>query len=158
MGLQLARNVPIVAGIVLACSSALAQTNPAARPTRDISVLNGVWNGAHLEQRSNCMTPENNGGHGTYSQYIFSLNAPGHGLALAEAAIQGLNCTWDGTFDQQDGHWTWGGTLSCSDGRTGTFQSENIFANMSVMTIHLAIHLTGSESCTVDAVISGARL
>ena len=145
------------AAALFACTSALAQLNPAERPNKDISVLNGVWNGAHLEQRSNCTKPENNGNHGTYSQYVFSFNMPGNGLALAESAIQGLNCTWDGTFDQQDGRWTWGGRISCSDGRTGTFQSGNIFANTSVMSIRLAIRLDGSESCTVDAVVSGAR-
>ena len=52
---------------------ALAQEvpNPLARHLGDnpTSLVQGRWNGANLENRSNCSAPQFNGFHGTYAEY-----------------------------------------------------------------------------------------
>ena len=138
------------------CATASAQQNPAARLPRDLTPLAGIWNGAHLEQRSQCASASNNGFHGTYAEYIARID-PGSTLALDEIAITGLTCNFVGTFREDNGRTLWSGNHSCSDGRAGPFESLSIFAADTLMSMHLTIHLTGNESCTIDAILSGAR-
>jgi hypothetical protein len=138
------------------CAAAQAQQNPAARLARDLTPLTGHWNGAHLEQRSACASAPNNGFHGTYAEYIARID-PGSTLVVDEIAITGLTCSFVGTFHEEDGRTLWSGNHSCSDGRAGPFESSSIFAANTLMSMHLAIHLTGKESCSIDAILSGAR-
>lgn len=143
------------AGLV-ACAVCHAQQNPAARPPGDVTPLAGTWNGAHLEQRSGCINASSNGFHGTYSGYIFRLEA-NRGLNMDEIAVTGLTCNYAGQYRDDAARWIWSGTLSCSDGRAGTFESQSIFALTQLMSLRLSIRLTGTESCAIDAILSGAR-
>lgn len=138
------------------CAAAQAQPNPAARLAHDLTPLIGHWNGAHLEQRSSCASVGNNGFHGTYAEYIVRID-PGSTLVVDEIAITGLTCSFVGTFHEENGRTLWSGNHSCSDGRAGPFESLSIFAANTLMSMHLSIHLTGNESCAIDAILSGAR-
>jgi hypothetical protein len=138
------------------CAAAQAQQNPAARLAHDLTPLIGHWNGAHLEQRSSCASVGNNGFHGTYAEYIVRID-PGSTLVVDEIAITGLTCSFVGTFHEENGRTLWSGNHSCSDGRAGPFESLSIFAANTLMSMHLSIHLTGNESCAIDAILSGAR-
>ena len=146
----------ILAAAMLACLPALAQQNPAARPSRDVSVLAGHWNGAHLEQRSNCNNAGNNGFHGTYSEYSIHPDA-GNTLGIDETAVTGLTCNYVGVYRQENGDLIWSGNHTCSDGRSGPFELRSRFALNTLMSLRLSIQMQGNERCSVDAILSGAR-
>lgn len=145
-----------LAAALLAAAPVLAQQNPAARPSRELSVLSGFWSGAHLEQRSNCTTAGNNGFHGTYSQYNVHLDA-GNTLGIDETAVTGLTCNYVGVYRRENGQWVWSGSHTCSDGRSGPFELRSVFALTTLMQLRLSIQLQGAERCSIDAMLSGAR-
>ena len=141
---------------VLALAPAV-QANPAARPRHDAGAFGGAhWNGAHLEQRSQCTTPQNNGFHGTYSDYLFRIDTSQRTITLDEIAVTGLTCNYFGTY-QDDGRLTWTGNMSCSDNRTGAFNAHTLFIHGNVFEIRMQIQLNSSERCAIDAIVSGAR-
>ena len=144
--------------LVLACPAAHAQDNPAARPSRDVPAFAGSWNGSHLEQRQGCRSPQNNGFRGTYSEYRIFVDAGGRSISIDEAGITGLSCSWSGQYTDDAGRSGWSGTVSCSDGRGGTFQSQSFYSTKTFMALRLSVQLSGSETCTIDALLSGARL
>jgi hypothetical protein len=146
-----------IAAILVACTCAHAQTNPAARPNRDITGLAGGWNGAHLEQRSACNASQNNGFHGTYGDFRIYVDTVGHYMSLDETAVTGLTCSWTGNYGDDGGRTIWSGNLTCSDGRAGTFRTEGFLASLTQMQLRLSIQLTGGDRCSIDAIVSGAR-
>jgi hypothetical protein len=146
----------MLAAAMLACLPVLAQPNPAARPSRDVSVLSGRWNGAHLENRSNCATAGNNGFHGTYSEYNIHLDAS-NVLGIDEVAVTGLTCNYVGIHRRENGQTFWTGNHTCSDGRTGPFELRSVFALATLMQLRLSIQMQGGERCSVEAMLSGAR-
>jgi hypothetical protein len=148
----------VLASALLALScGASAQSNPAARPRHDAEAFNGHWNGAHLEQRSECASAQNNGFHGTYGDFSFRPDAAQKTLTLDEVAITGLVCNYFGAY-RDDGRLTWSGNMSCTDNRTGTFDAQTLFVHGNVMEIRMAIRLDGAERCAIDAIVSGAHL
>ena len=137
---------------------ALAQVNPLDRfaPT-DESQVNGRWNGVDLERRSNCTHAQNNGTRGTYAQFDVSAD-PGGSFVIAQLGITGLDCNYIGRSRVNGGRLTVQGTYSCTDGKQGDFRATRIDANDISLTIQMDIRLTGSESCSVEALLSMARL
>jgi hypothetical protein len=146
------------AASLVACVCVQAQGNPVARPSRDVLSFGGTWNGSHLEQRSGCRTAQNNGFRGTYSEFRIYVDIVGRTLSIDEGGITGLSCTWSGSYTDNTGGTGWSGNVSCSDGRTGTFRSQSFFSTTTFMALRLAVQLGGSETCTIDALLSGARL
>jgi hypothetical protein len=147
--------------VALACAAALPasaqEANPLARPgTDDPALLNGTWNGADLEARSNCTSSPNNGNHGTYAQYVIGVGTGSMGIT--ENGITGLTCSYSGDYSTASGAPQWSGTYSCTDGKHGTFQSTGILASRHEMSIQLTIKLDQSETCDITAVIGGSRL
>ena len=134
-----------------------AQVNPLARPKRDAASLGGTWNGSHLEQRSSCRNAQNNGFRGTYSEFRVFVDSAGRSFNIDEAGVTGLSCSWPGQLRDVDGRTVISGTLSCSDGRTGTFESQSFYTTTTLMTLRLNVQLNGSESCTIDALLTGAH-
>src|SRR5690349_13940118 len=103
---------------------AAAQQNPLARPApHDPNGLTGRWNGADLEERSNCLHAENDGRHGTYAQYDFNVDVPNHYMSMAQSGVTGLNCSWGGNMQFDAFHIEWSGQYSCTDGKSGDFQA-----------------------------------
>ena len=145
----------LAVGLALA-ELALAQSNPAARPRRDVEALAGHWNGAHMEKRSECASAQNNGDHGTYSDFNFRPDTTFKTLAMDEIAINGLGCNYIGAY-RDDGRLTWTGSLSCTDNRTGTFDAQTLFVFGNVMEVRMTIRLNGTERCVIDALLSGTR-
>ena len=86
-----------------------------------------------------------------------SFDRPANLMGIDETAITGLRCTYLGNYVDDRFRPRWNGSYSCSDGKTGTFESQVFFAAANAMSIRLAIKLTGSESCTVDAILGGSR-
>lgn len=127
-----------------------------AREVReDAPALQGIWNGANLERRSNCANAQNNGQRGTYAQYDIGIN---NGLfTISEVAVTGLTCTYNGTYTQDGTLRHASGTYSCSDGKQGTFDTTGFLVTANEMQIRMAIKLTGSESCTIDGIVGGSR-
>lgn len=146
-----------VVALLLGCLVAAAHANPLARPQRDITALTGAWNGSHIEQRRSCRSAQNEGFHGTYAEYGIYVDTVGHGLFITETAVTGLTCNWSGQYRDDAGRTVISGSLSCSDGRTGAFQAEGFFVLTTLMSLRLSIQLTGSETCSVDAILSGAH-
>ena len=141
--------------------SAAQDANPLARPgTDDPVLLNGTWNGADLEARSNCTSSPNNGNHGTYAQWVIGVTAgAGAGsMGITENGITGLTCSYSGDYSTASGAPQWSGTYSCSDGKHGSFHSTGILASRHEMSIQLVIKLDQSETCDITAVIGGSRL
>jgi len=136
-------------------AGALAQENPLARHAFDdpASIVAGAWNGADLEKRSNCAASQNNGTRGTYAEYDVSYDRTRSLLGIKEIGITGLQCTYTGTYSAN----RWNGTYSCTDGKTGNFQSQDFLTTPHALSIRLAIKLTGSETCDVDAILGGSR-
>jgi hypothetical protein len=137
---------------------ALAQQNPLARAPAaatapPLAGLNGTWNGAHIEQRSGCTTATNSGFHGTYAEYIYEVDRANPVITLTENAVNGLHCTYFGPVSGN----SWSGELSCSDGRSGTYQSQGIVITANEISVRLHVRLTGSETCDIDAILGGSR-
>ena len=140
---------------------AAAQDNPAARRTAaGILSLNGFWNGANLENRSNCATAGVNSIHGTYAQYLFSASASATGggtLHIHETTESNLTCDFDGGYTDGRFQPAWTGSLVCSDGKQGTFESRGFLITPTEMQVRLQIKFTNSEHCDADAILGGSR-
>ena len=147
----------IALALAAAMPAAAQEANPLARPGADDPVLlQGTWNGADLEQRSNCTSPQNNGNRGTYAQYVIAVAVGAMGIT--ENGITGLTCSYSGDYSTASGAPQWSGTYACSDGKHGTFQSTGILATRHEMSIQLTIKLDQTETCDITAVIGGSRL
>jgi len=150
-----------LAAIALAALPALAQDvpNPLARnaDADPRNLLQGIWNGANLENRSNCSAVQNNGIHGTYAQYAVSFDRPNAIMGIDETAITGLRCTYVGTYNDDRFRPQWTGNYDCSDGKTGSFVMQKLLATPNEMSIRLAIKLNGRETCDVDSILGGSR-
>ena len=158
MGMPRPCRVAALAVTLLSSLPLAAPANPAARPSRDASAYAGRWNGAHLEQRSQCTTAANNGFHGTYAEYIVRVDAAARTMTLDEIAVTGLTCNYSGPYREEAGRLSWSGGLSCSDNRSGTFESQSLFALGTIVSLRLAIRLNSAERCVIDALLGGSRL
>jgi len=140
---------------------AAGEDNPAARRSAaSILSLNGFWNGANLENRSNCATAGVNGIHGTYAQYLFSASASATGggtLHIHETTESNLTCDFDGGYTDERFQPAWTGSLVCSDGKQGTFESRGFLITPTEMQVRLQIKFTNSEHCDADAILGGSR-
>lgn len=137
--------------------AAHAQTNPLARAEPgDPLPLAGRWNGADIELRSNCTNPQNNGQHGTYGEYMVSVDLPTHSITIAQTAVTGLTCNYAGAY-QVDGQLQWSGGYACSDGKRGSFRARSFMVTPNALSIRLAIKLDTTESCDVEAILGGSR-
>ena len=152
------RSRRVALALVLAMhAAAVAQSNPAQRPRHDAEAFGGGhWNGAHLEQRSQCTNAQNNGFHGTYSDWLFRIDTAQRTITLDEIAVNGLICNYFGAY-RDDGGLSWSGGLSCLDNRAGSFEAQGLFVHGNVFEIRMRIKLSGTESCSIDAILSGAR-
>lgn len=121
----------------------------------DAPSLMGRWNGANIERRSNCSSPQNNGQHGTYGQFDIANDAGV--FTIFETAVTGLTCTYNGTYKQEGTQRGASGIYFCSDGKQGNFTATGFLVTPTEMQIRMDIKLTGSESCTVDAILGGSR-
>ncbi|HXN16607.1 MAG TPA: hypothetical protein VN878_09515 [Usitatibacter sp.] len=117
--------------------------------------LAGRWNGANLEQRSNCTQAQNNGNHGTYAQYQISLGA--NSILISESGVTGIHCDYSGNYRQTGVRREASGSYSCSDGKSGTWQATSFLVSDYEMSIRLAVRLTGTETCSIDAILGGSR-
>ena len=146
--------------LAFAACGAYAQENPLARRSAEEpgNILPGLWNGADLEQRSNCTATQNDGTKGTYAQYDVSFDHLSGNMGIDETAITGLQCSYLGVYNDSDPFLpTWTGTYNCTDGKQGNFHSTGILATPNAMSVRLAIKLTGSETCDVNAILGGSR-
>jgi hypothetical protein len=150
-----------LAAFALAALPALSQDapNPLARnaDADPRNLLAGLWNGANLENRSNCSATQNNGTHGTYAQYSVSFDLPNSIMGIDETAITGLRCTYLGTYADDRFRPQWSGSYNCSDGKIGSFTMQKLLATPNEMSIRLAIKLNGTETCDVDSILGGSR-
>ena len=129
-----------------------------ASEVRNAPSISGTWNGANLERRSNCTAAQNNGARGTYAQWVVTRDLVAERLRIQETTVTGLTCTYSGAYRLVGNRHEWfDGTYGCSDGKTGTFDSTDIHVAPNAMSVRLAIKLTGSESCDIDAIIGGSR-
>jgi hypothetical protein len=115
----------------------------------------GRWNGANLEKRSNCTNAQNNGTRGTYAQ--LDIANDGGVFTIAETAVTGLTCTYNGTYTQDGTRRAASGRYFCSDGKQGDFTSTGILVTPTEMQIRMDIKLTAGESCTIDGILGGSR-
>jgi hypothetical protein len=115
----------------------------------------GTWNGVNLERRSNCTSAQNNGSRGTYAQ--FDIANDGGVFTISETAVTGLTCTYNGTYTQDGTQRQAKGSYFCSDGKQGNFTSTGFLVTATEMQIRMAVQLTGSETCTIDAIVGGSR-
>jgi hypothetical protein len=134
-----------------------AQQNPTLRRTVDLFSLAGYWNGANLENRSNCATSGVNGQHGTYAQYFFTVFPASGGMTIHEETLSNLTCDYSGAYVEEGLRPTWTGSFFCSDGKRGTFQSKSFIILPTEMQVRLQIKLTSSEGCDIDSILGGSR-
>lgn len=119
--------------------------------------LSGAWNGANLERRSGCASAQNDGTRGTYAQYTITADTVGDSFRIQQAAITGLACTYSGTHRLVGNARQASGTLTCSDGKQGSFETRAMDVSANAMSIRMQVKLTGSETCDVDAILGGSR-
>jgi hypothetical protein len=149
--------------IALSCAAwaqppAMAEDNPLARgpsPLADV-FIDGRWNGANLERRSNCTSAPNNGTRGTYAEFAVSTNTAGD-IAITQNGITGLVCNYFGNLQGHGANRSAAGNYSCSDGKRGSFRTRGILVSENALSIRMDIALSGTETCDIDAVVSGAR-
>ena len=122
--------------------------------------LTGTWNGAVLEARSNCSDARNSGNHGTYAQY--DIGIANGAIVITQIGIlignTSLQCNYLGTYSEAGADRQASGTLTCSDGRRGTWQVTNFLVTENEMSLRLSEQLNTSETCTIFAVLGGSRL
>lgn len=129
-----------------------------AKELRTAPPISGTWNGANLEKRRNCNASQNNGDRGTYAQWSVLYDSVGDSLKIVESGITGLSCTYFGTLRYAGNRQEWvDGEYGCTDGKTGTFHSTDILVGDTALSIRLAIKLTGTESCDIEAILGGSR-
>ena len=127
-------------------------------PTAEAPSLAGQWQGAIIETRSNCTQVQNNGGRATYGQYDIGMGVGASGaLYIALAGVTGLQCNYSGNFTTNGARLAANGTLSCNDGKRGTWQSTNVLVTGKAMSLELAVKLDTTETCTIAAVLGGSR-
>ena len=143
--------------IALAAFPAIAQDNPFVRyPPPPSQLMNGTWNGVDLERRSNCTSPQNDGTRGTYAAFTVFTDSTGL-FSVAQTGITGLACTYGGHYTVTDGAMGIDGTYSCSDGKQGNFHATKVDVNGISLTIQMHVQLTGSETCSIDAILGMSR-
>jgi hypothetical protein len=150
------------AGICAALAQfhATALDNPLARAPSIAAgaPIDGRWNGANLERRSHCTNAPNNGSRGTYAEFVVSTNTSGE-IGITQNGITGLVCNYFGNYRIANGAVRGAaGTYSCSDGKRGAFQTTGIDVTATALSLRMDIALEGSETCSIAAVIGGARL
>jgi len=139
-------------------AAALAQKNPTERRTAaNAASLNGTWNGANLENRSNCLTAGVNGIHGTYAQYFFTIYPLESSMIVHEETLSNLSCDYLGSYKEDGLLVSWSGTFTCSDTKRGTFQSKSFLILPTEMQVRLQIKLTSGEGCDIDSILGGSR-
>lgn len=128
----------------------------AVREVRDDApTLNGRWNGANLERRSQCSSPQNDGNRGAYGEHdIFSTDTD---FGLRQSTLSGLTCDYVGRWEAAASGRRVAGTLQCSDGKRGDFTSTGVLVTRHEMSLNLAIRLHTTETCAIEAVIGGSR-
>ena len=137
-------------------AAALAQQNPTGRRTAaNVASLFGHWDGANLENRSNCVTAGVNGMHGTWAHYFFTVS--GSTLSIAEETASNLTCNYSGNFTEDGLQVSWSGEFACSDNKRGTFQSQSFLILPTEMQVRLQMKLTSSEGCDIDSILGGSR-
>ena len=82
---------------------------------------------------------------GTYAQFDVAMDASG-AFSIGQSGITGLNCNYVGRHQVVDRRLAVQGTLSCSDGKQGTFASTLVQARGTSLEIRMAIQLTGSRA------------
>ncbi len=150
------RKCLVLAVMLAAAPAAMAQDNPIARRNTSLGSLRGYWNGANLENRSNCATAGVNGQHGTYAQYFFTVN-PDSSMSVHEETVSNLVCDYAGVYADDPFRPQWTGTLTCSDGKRGTFEARSFLITPTEMQVRLQVKLTNSEGCDIDSILGGSR-
>jgi hypothetical protein len=118
--------------------------------------LSDVWYGSDLENRSNCTFPQNNGARGTYSTY--NIREGSGSISIVQFGVTGLSCTYSGAYSQSGNLRQASGSFSCSDGKQGSWSANDFTVTDNTMLIKYSSQLTGSESCSIAGLFSGARL
>jgi hypothetical protein len=150
-----------IAAALCAASAQLparAQENPLERNAGPgaAAFIDGRWNGANLERRSNCAAAQNNGSRGTYAEFVISTNSAGD-IGITENGITGLTCNYFGKYVIEGANRSATGTYSCTDGKRGDFRTKGILVTDNALSIRMDIVLNTTETCTIDAVIGGSR-
>ncbi len=143
--------------LALAPAAAAAQANPFPRESAPLaSLFAGRWNGVNLERRSNCAVAQNNGSRGTYAQFDINTAATGE-YVMVQTGVTGLNCEYRGRYETVANQLVLEGNYGCSDGKQGTYRSTGILLTANLLHIRFVTQLTGSEACTIEAILSMAR-
>ncbi len=128
-------------------------------PAPPVPSLADTWYGSIIEARTNCSQPQNNGNRATYGQYAIGMGAgTSGGLSIILSGVTGLQCTYNGIFTTNGARLSASGTLSCNDGKRGSWQSSSITVQPRSMSIELNALLDTTETCSVFTVMGGSRL
>ncbi len=158
MGMKKPITIATATVVALALPLASAQQNPAARRgPPDFTMLVGGWNGANIETRSACSKPQNEGFHGTYADYQISHDPSSALINVNETTTSGIFCNYAGTYAGDPLRPKWTGTMSCGDGKHGSFESSGFLITPTEMQIRLNIKLDGTETCSIDSILGGSR-
>ena len=127
-------------------------------PASVIPGLAGQWQGAVIETRINCSQAQNNGGRATYGQYDIGMVGTATGpISITLSGVTGLQCNYTGNFTTNGARLLANGTLFCSDGKRGTWQSTNMLVTAKSMSLEFAVQLDTTETCTIAAILGGSR-
>jgi hypothetical protein len=79
-------------------------------------------------------------------------------MSIHESTVTNLTCDYSGSY-APDGRSLpeWIGTLTCSDGKRGTFRSQSFLITPTEMQVRLHVKLTNSEGCDIDSILGGSR-
>ncbi len=120
--------------------------------------LAGQWQGAIIETRSNCTQAQNNGARATYGQYDIGMGVGSAGaLSILLSGVTGLQCTYNGNFSLNGARLLANGSLTCNDGKRGTWQMTNALVTAKAMSLEFDVLLDTTETCRIAAILGGSR-
>ena len=124
-----------------------------------LPTINGSWFGPVLEQRYNCSDPAQHGNHGAnavWSVAMFdNVNLSINGNIQTPSPF---SCTYSGSHAFQGSQRAASGTMTCSNGRTGTWRTTDFqVTDRGLSLVGDGQWTQGSVSCQVRFLIGGYR-
>ena len=121
------------------------------RATWRINDLSGSYIGAAVGTYSNCASSASNGYAEEPANITFALASNGVAIMTTAGAT---TCNYSGPYTQSGRMGLWSGTVSCSNGASGTFSAFEMEGNLSSLSMRATSH---TQKCDWSGRVGGVR-